>query len=128
MSRNRRTQSAAVRFAPALKAGLLCLLIGGSAIGYVWQKNQLMELGRKIKEKENDLAQLRQINQKLAKQLDTLRSPAYLERRIKELNLNLVQPTRAQILTIVETPVGEIAPAQGPLLARGTPAPNAGPK
>ena len=31
---------------PAVKAALLCLLLGGSAIGYVYQKNQIIELGK----------------------------------------------------------------------------------
>jgi hypothetical protein len=41
MARNRKNQSAAMRFGPVLKALLLCLLIGGSGIGYVWQKDQI---------------------------------------------------------------------------------------
>jgi len=45
MARNRKSQSAAIRFGPALKAFLLCLLIGGSGIGYVWQKDQIGRLG-----------------------------------------------------------------------------------
>ena len=117
MSRNRKNQSAAVRFVPALKAALLCAFIGGSAIGYVWQKNQLIDLGRKIREKESRLAQFRQANEKLSKQLVTLRSPAYLERRLKEMNIHLVRPSELQILRIVETPPGESVPRNGPLLA-----------
>ena len=117
MSRNRKNQSAAVRFVPALKAALLCAFIGGSAIGYVWQKNQLIDLGRKIREKENRLAQFQQANEKLSKQLVTLRSPAYLERRLKEMNIRLVRPSESQILRIVETPPGEPVPRNGPLLA-----------
>ena len=32
MAKNRKNQAAAIRFAPALKASFLCLLIGGSAV------------------------------------------------------------------------------------------------
>ena len=96
---------------------MLCAFIGGSAIGYVWQKNQLIDLGRKIREKESRLAQFRQANEKLSKQLVTLRSPAYLERRLKEMNIHLVRPSETQILRIVETPPGESVPRNGPLLA-----------
>ena len=46
MAKNRKYRSAALRFGPALKAVLLCLLLGGSGLGYVWQKNQIYELGR----------------------------------------------------------------------------------
>ncbi|MBI5388383.1 MAG: hypothetical protein HZA90_27275 [Verrucomicrobia bacterium] len=121
MSRNRKNQSAAIRFLPALKAALLCAFIGGSAIGYVWQKNQIIDLGRKIKERENRLVQLRDANLKLSKQLVTLRSSAYLERRLKELNLHLVRPGEAQILRIPETPPGETRPRNGLLVADRNP-------
>jgi hypothetical protein len=116
MSRNRKSQSVAVRLVPALKAALLCAFLGGSAIGYVWQKNQLIDLGRKIKEKENRLGQLREANQKLSKQLVMLRSPAVLERRLREMNLPLAQPSQTQILRIVETLPGEAAPRTDLLL------------
>ena len=59
MARNRKNQSAAVRFGPALKALLICLFIGGSGVGYVWQQNQLLELGRQKAEKEKRLNLLR---------------------------------------------------------------------
>ena len=117
MSRNRKNQSAAIRFVPAFKAALLCLFIGGSAIGYVWQKNQLIDLGRKIKERETRLAQYREANSKLSKQLTTLRSPEYLERRLRELNIPLVQPNQSQIIRIVERPIGNVPSADGPFLA-----------
>ena len=111
MSRNRKHQTAAVRFVPALKAALLCLLLGGSAVGYVWQKNQIHDLGRQIREGEIKLEKLREANGKLGRQLMTLRSPQMLERRSKELGLGLVQPVPSQILRIVETPVETAAPA-----------------
>ena len=126
MSRQRKSLSPALRFVPAVKAAVLCAFIGGSAIGYVWQKNQILELGRRIKEKENRLAQLRQANQKLSRQLVTLRSPPYLDRRVRELNLNLGQPTQVQILRLVETTAGEAPAAKDLLLAgrNGGPAPS----
>jgi hypothetical protein len=48
MAKNRKNQSAAIRFYPALKALFLCLLIAGLALGYVWQKSQIYQLGRQI--------------------------------------------------------------------------------
>ena len=118
MSRNRRNQSVAIRFAPAMKAALLCAFIGGAAIGYVWQKNQIIELGRKIKDRESQLGQLRAVNSQLSKQVLILRSPPYLERRIKELNLPLAPPAQAQILRLMEMPLGEPRP-RNDLLAAG---------
>jgi hypothetical protein len=128
MSRNRKNQSVAIRFVPALKAAVLCAFIGGSAIGYVWQKNQLIDLGRKIKEKENRLAQLREANQKLSKQLVTLRSSPVLERRAKDLKLDLAQPSQGQILRLLEMPVGEPEPRNDLLLVGRNTGPNSAAK
>ncbi len=65
MARNRKYQSAANRFGPALKAFLLCLLIGGSGVGYVWQKDQISQLGQQIKKRELRLADLENQSEKL---------------------------------------------------------------
>ncbi len=102
MAKNRKYRSAALRFGPALKAFLLCLFIGGSGVGYVWQKNQLIDLGRQIKQRELRLTALGAQNEKLKKQLATMRSPAFLENRIKDLNLGLVQPQPGQIWRLPE--------------------------
>jgi uncharacterized protein HemX len=102
MARNRKYQSAANRFGPALKAILLCLLIGGSAVGYVWQKDQISQLGQQIKKRELRLADLENQSEKLRKQLATMRSPRFLERRIQELGLGLVPPQQTQVWRLTE--------------------------
>lgn len=102
MKRNRKNQAAAVRFGPALKAALLVLLFGGSALGYVWQKNQIHGLGRQIKDLEVRLDRLRYENQKLGQQVVLLRSPLFLERRVRELNLGLAMPSPSQVMRLVE--------------------------
>jgi hypothetical protein len=112
MTRNRKHQSAAVRFGPALKAFLLCLLIGGSGVGYVWQKDQISHLGQQIRKRELRLGELASQNEKLRKQLATMRSPRFLEMRIKELNLGLVRPEPSQVWRLPE-PSREL-PAQSP--------------
>jgi hypothetical protein len=108
MARNRKNQSAAIRFGPALKALLLCLAIGGSGIGYVWQKQQISELSAQIRKRETRIVEMREQNDKLRKQLATLLSPKYLDMRVKELKLGLVQPQPAQIWRLTE-PAGENA-------------------
>jgi cell division protein FtsB len=114
MARNRKSQSAAIRFGPALKAFLLCLLIGGSGVGYVWQKDQIRRLGQQIKDRETRLAQLVDENQKRRKQLGTLRSPPFIEARVRELNLGLVAPQPMQVWRMGE-PSGEVVtPWPGP--------------
>ncbi len=102
MARNRKCQSAAMRFGPAVKAFVLCLLIGGSGVGYVWQKNQIYRLGQEIKQREVRLAQLEDQNEKHRRQLQMMWSPAFLELRIKELNLGLVPPGMTQMCRLPE--------------------------
>ena len=104
MARNRKYQSAAIRFGPALKAFLLCLLIGGSGVGYVWQKNQIYQLGRQIKKHELRLGELKDQNEKLRKQLGMMRSPRFLEARINELKLGLITPPQSNVWRLVEPP------------------------
>jgi cell division protein FtsB len=106
MAKNRKNQTAAIRFGPALKASLLCLLIAGSAVGYVWQKNQIYELGRQMTAHENRLAQLRDANQKLRDQLAILRSPTMLDQRARELNLGLAPAQPAQVSRLAEPATG----------------------
>ncbi|HLH52494.1 MAG TPA: hypothetical protein VKY92_02670 [Verrucomicrobiae bacterium] len=102
MSRNRKTQSAGVRFGPALKAVMLCLLIGGSGVGYVWQKEQIDKLGHQIQTKETVLKRLEKINAGLRRQLDATRSPEFLLRRIKEGELGLVRPPLDAMIRLPE--------------------------
>jgi len=102
MARNRKHQSAAIRFGPALKALLLCVLIGGSGVGYVWQKSQINDLGRQRAKRERVLTQLRDQNKKLRDQLAMLQTPAKLDQRVRELNLGLGLPDASQVVSLPE--------------------------
>jgi cell division protein FtsB len=102
MARNRKHQTAAVRFGPALRAFVLCMLIGGSGVGYVWQKSQIDNLAKQIKQREQRLDELKLSNEKLRKQLAMLQSPPQLERRVRELNLGLVPAAPMQVMRLVE--------------------------
>jgi hypothetical protein len=102
MRRNRKYQSAAIRFGPALKAFLLCLLIGGSGVGYVWQKDQISQLGQQIKKREVHLAVLANQNENLRKALGMMRSPQCLDDRIRELRLGLGRPQPTQVWYLAE--------------------------
>ena len=103
MARNRKYQSAAIRFGPTLKALLLCLLIGGSGVGYVWQKDQIYQLGQQIKKREVRLRELVEQNEKLKETIgDDAVARRVLEMRIQELNLGLVQPEQAQVWQLPE--------------------------
>ncbi|MGH7992255.1 MAG: hypothetical protein ACREDQ_01975 [Limisphaerales bacterium] len=107
MAKNRRNQSAAIRFGPALKALFICLVIAGLAVGYVWQKGQIFQLGRQITACESRLTQLRDENQKLSDQLAVLNSPVMLDQRVHELNLGLVPAQPTQVHRLMETPPGD---------------------
>ena len=100
--KNRKSQSAVIRFGPALKALVLCLLLAGSSVGYVWQKGQIYQLGQQIRQREILLGQLKDINQKLGDQLAMLRSPPMLDRRSRELNLGLGPAQPSQIWRLSE--------------------------
>lgn len=113
MARNRKHGSAA-RFVPAVKAALLCLLLGGSAIGYVYQKNQILDLGKQIAQKQKTLKSLQDDNVKLNQTLLTLQSGLKLQERVNKLNLGLVQPTQSQILTLVEVPAPTVPKSEPP--------------
>ena len=102
MAKNRKNQSAAIRFGPALKALFLCLLIAGSAVGFVWQKNQIYQLGQQIRQRETRLKRLQNDDQKLSDQLSILRSPTMLDRRARELNLGLAPAQPMQVLRLAE--------------------------
>ena len=102
MAKNRKNQSAAIRFGPALKALFLCLLIAGSAVGYVWQKSQIYQLGQQIRQREMRLARLQNDDQKLGDQLSILRSPTMLDRRARELNLGLAPAQPIQVMRLAE--------------------------
>jgi cell division protein FtsB len=103
MAKNRKNQAAAIRFGPALKASFLCLLIAGSSVGYVWQKSQVYQLGKQIRETEFRLGQLERNNQMLGNQLSDLRSPVKLDQRARNLGLIPAQP--AQVVRLSETPL-----------------------
>jgi hypothetical protein len=104
MAKNRKNQAAAIRFGPAIKASFLCLLIGGSAIGYVWQKSEIGRLGQQIRLRETKLAQLQGDNKRFSDQISILHSPVMLDQRAKELNLGLAPATPLQVVRLAETP------------------------
>ena len=102
MAKNRKNQAAAIRFGPALKALFLCLLLAGSAVGYVWQKSQIYQLGKQIHQSELRLTQLARDNKKLDDQLADLRSPVMLDQRARELNLGLAPVDPRQVTWLPE--------------------------
>ena len=102
MARNRKYQTTAVRFGPAIYAILLCAVIALAGVGYVWQKSRIDSLSKQKKERELRLVELENTNKKLRNTLDMMQTTAQIERRITELKLGLVPATPNQILILAE--------------------------
>lgn len=110
MANKRKGQSGAVRLVPAIKAIVLCALIGGSTVGYVLQKNQIFALGQQIKAREEKLKNLRTQNKIQAGQLANLQLPQNLAERARTLNLGLVPPQPGQMVWLPDPTAGGTAP------------------
>ena len=117
MARNRKNGTSAIRFGPVLKAVVLCLLVGGSGVGYVWQKEQIDRLSRQIDERGARLTRILDENENRKRLLANLNTVEYLEARIKELNLGLVQPQPTQLWHLAEPPRERPRPSREPQLA-----------
>ena len=104
MGRNRK-HATVVRAGPAAKAIVICLLLGGSAVGYVLQKNQLHELGQQITKREGILSKLRWDNKLRATQLANLQLPRRIEERVNEQKLGLVRAPAVQVVWLPEPTV-----------------------
>lgn len=102
MPKNRKRSAPAVRLGPVVKVVVVCLLLGLAGVGFVWQKNQIFELGQRMKEKEQRLEQLRVDNQDRANRLAYFRSTQYLEDRIRKLRLGLTAPRPEQVYTLTD--------------------------
>lgn len=102
MAKNRKNESSSVRFAPAVKAILLCFLLGGSGVGYVGQKNQIYALGEQIKQAEMKMEALKTRNEEWSRRVAELQTPREIETRIRQMNLGLVAPQPDQIVRLTE--------------------------
>lgn len=102
MARNRKNQPGAATLASAVRAMLLCVLIGGSAIGYVLQKKKIYELGRQIAKREALLEKIRYQNKISSDRLAALQMPERLADRVRELRLGLISPHPGQWIYLGE--------------------------
>ena len=113
---NRKKRGSTVRFGPALKAVLICLVTCSLGLGYVWQKQQINSLGQQIKENEITLEELKRENKRRGDNLAYLMSPQELDARLRELNLDLVVPKPGQIVVLQELrPIETVYPTKTPV-------------
>lgn len=116
MKRNRKSQSAAVRLVPVLKALFLCFFFGGAAVGYVWQQRKLHELDTMQRHMEARLDLLKRDNRVLQGQLADLQLPYRLQERVRQLRVNLVPALPAQLVRLPEpSAAGETSWEERPL-------------
>ena len=104
MARNRKHDASGLRFVPVARVFVVCTLLGGAGVGYVWQKEQINRLSQQIHEREERLADLLNDNDSRRKQLANMRLPGFLEKKIKDLNLGLTAPQPTQVWRLVEPP------------------------
>lgn len=104
MAKNRKNQAASIRFGPALVASFALLVIAGASVGYVWQKGQIIQLGKQYHAAENRLAQLRDDNERMTRMLADMKSPLRLDQRVQELKLGLVPAQPSQVYRLPEPP------------------------
>jgi hypothetical protein len=115
MAKNRKSD-AALRFAPAIKALLLCGFFVTAGVGYVWYKNQISLLGHQIKERENRLAELERGNKVRRDHLAALCLPSKLDERAVLLGLG--PPALTQVIRLVDAPIPSQSPVQKSFLAK----------
>jgi hypothetical protein len=116
VSQNRKKDVGHIKLGPALKAGLICLLLGGSAVGYVLQKNKLYELGRQITKREVILERLKWENKLRATQLANLQLPQRIEERVRQQNLGLAQAPSPQMIWLPEPAAERVTNEVPPLV------------
>ena len=119
MARNRKNHSAALRFVPALKALLICALLGASSVGYVLQKNKIFELGRIIRQREVRLETLKMQNDFLEARLSEMLAPRTLQERLRQFGIDLDLPQPDQMIWLAEPTLNNNSNAVPPLLVYG---------
>jgi hypothetical protein len=115
VGKNRKHNEARAQLGPVLKAGVICLLLGGSAVGYVLQKNKLHELGRQIAKRESVLNALKADNKVRSMQLANLQLPRRIEERVNEQRLGLFRTPAVQMIWLPE-PTIEVKTNETPAL------------
>ena len=98
----RRNDSSLARFAPAIKAASVCLVTCGLGLGYVWQKQQIAQLGKEIKGQEMSLEDLEKENKELGDTLAQLKAPQVLDQLVRQWHLGLEMPRPHQVVVLEE--------------------------
>jgi len=117
MAKTKRQNGSELRLGAVVRVGLVCAMLAGAGVGFVWQKEQINKLSQEIHDRENRLGEIQAENESRRKQLAKMRLPAFLEKRIRDLNLGLAAPQPAQVWHLAEPPRPVVAPARDALWA-----------
>lgn len=102
MARNRKAQSAELRFGPALKALLICFFLGVAGVGYVYQKDLLNKLSQEKQEREQELNRLRLDNAQKRALLPQVNSLRHVEERVRRMHPDMRLPTPDQVVVLLD--------------------------
>ncbi len=89
---------------------IVCTLITCAGVGYVWQKEQIVQLGKKTKRLEIRIDELKHREDALLREEARLSTSRELEAQLRRMNLGLSQPTPDQIIRLPDGAPPEISP------------------
>ena len=99
-ARNRKRKEAQLSIGSWVKALSFCVVLGGLAMGYVWQKSQIHQIGILLNKKEVRLELLRGENERWSQMRAEMRSTQKLYERVNKLGLGLMMPAPEQVLKL----------------------------
>ena len=99
-ARNRKREEVQLSIGSWIKALTFCVLLGGLAMGYVWQKSQIHQIGTLLNKKEVRLELLKGENERWSQMRAEMRSTQKLYERVNKLELGLIMPTPEQVLKL----------------------------
>ncbi len=83
---------------------MVCTLIACAGLGYVWQKEQINQLGKKTKGLENRIEELKFREKNLQREGARLSTTRELETQMRRMNLGLNEPKPDQIVRLPDGP------------------------
>ena len=99
-ARNRKRKEAQLSIGSWVKALSFCVVLGGLAMGYVWQKSQIHQIGILLNKKEVRLELLKGENERWSQMRAEMRSTQKLYERVNKLGLGLMMPKPEQVLKL----------------------------
>lgn len=96
----------AVRAGTIAKVVALSLFLGGSGVGYVFQKGQIHGLAEQRKKNEFALGKLEQNLTELKLKLENVTSEEQLGRNLQKFRIQLVKPDPRGVITLNEPSLG----------------------